>query len=191
MNPNLFLGPRVRLTAPDPEKDGALMAVWARDAEFLRLLSTSIARPWTPSAVKKELEENLGEDEPKPGLFPFLIRTVETEGQPSRLVGLVDLVVNAWPHRDAFLGIGIGERADWGQGYGGEAMRLILRYAFDELNLRRVTLTVFEYNERAIHLYHKLGFKDEGRQRQRLRRDGRLWDVLFMGLLREEWKNSV
>ena len=192
MPTNLFIGEKVRLTAPDPEKDAAVMAVWSRDAEFLRLLSTNMARPWTLAAVKKEIEENLGldRDEPKSRLFPFLIRTLEAEGQPGRLVGLIDLVVERWPHRDAFIGIGIGERADWGKGYGSDAMRLILRYAFDELNLHRVTLTVFEYNERAIHTYRKLGFQEEGRQRQRLRRDGRLWDMLVMGLLKEEWKSG-
>lgn len=191
MTPNLFLGQKVRLAAPDPEKDAGPMAVWSRDAEFLRLLSTGIARPWTSGAVKKELEESLGGDEPKSRVFPFLIRTLEAEGQPGRLVGLVDLELEHWPHRDAYIGLGIGERADWGKGYGSDAMRLILRYAFDELNLYRVTLSVFEYNARAIHLYRKLGFKEEGRQRERLRRDGRRWDMLVMGLLRTEWESGV
>jgi RimJ/RimL family protein N-acetyltransferase len=192
MTTKLFIGQKIRLTAPDPEKDAAAMASWSRDGEFLRLLSSGVARPWTVSATKKELEDNIGlnRDEPKSRQFAFLIRTLEAEGQPTRLVGLVDLVVVQWPHRDAYIGIGIGERADWGKGYGSDAMRLILRYAFDELNLHRVTLTVFEYNERAIHTYRKLGFQEEGRQRQRLRRDGRLWDMLVMGLLREEWKSE-
>ena len=188
MSANLFIGQRVRLTAADPEKDPPLIAAWSHDPEFVQLLSSGIARPWTPAVIKKEIEESLGEDEPKPGMFPFLIRTLEAEGQPARLIGLVDLDIPHWPHRNAWLGIGLGQRADWGQGYGTDAMRLILRYAFDELNLHRVTLTVFEYNERAIHTYRKLGFQDEGRQRQRLRRYGRWWDMLLMGLLREEWR---
>ena len=202
MTTNLFIGQKIRLTAPDPEKDAAAMALWSRDGEFLRLLSTSVARPWTVSATKKELEDSIGLNrdtlrdaasagEARSRQFAFLIRTLEAEGQPTRLVGMVDLVVVQWPHRDAFIGIGIGERADWGKGYGSDAMRLILRYAFDELNLHRVTLTVFEYHERAIHTYRKLGFQEEGRQRQRLRRDGRLWDMLVMGLLRREWENRV
>ena len=113
---------------------------------------------------------------------------LNAEDQPGRLIGMVDLFIDHWSHRDAWIGIGIGARADWGQGYGSDAMRLILRYAFAELNLDRVTLSVFEYNERAIHTYRKLGFREEGRQRQRLNRYGRWWDMLIMGLPREAWQ---
>ena len=85
------------------------------------------------------------------------------------------------------MGIGIGERQDWNNGYGTDAMQVILRYAFMELNLRRVTLNVFEYNPRAIRSYEKAGFRHEGRIRQYLNRDGQRWDILYMGILREEW----
>jgi RimJ/RimL family protein N-acetyltransferase len=61
-------------------------------------------------------------------------------------------------------------------------MRLVLRYAFDELNLHRVSLTVFEYNERALRTYRKLGFVEEGRQRARLLRFGKRWDMVVMGI---------
>ena len=191
MSANYFLGQLVRLSAPDAEKDAPAIAHWSREAEFVELLSSGIARPWSVAAIKKEIGESLGGDEPKPGAFPFHIHTLAAEGQPARLVGIVDLVLEQWPHRDAWIGIGIGERADWGQGYGSDAMRLILRYAFDELNLHRVTLSVFEYNERAIHTYRKLGFVEEGRHRQRLRRFGRLWDMLIMGLLSTEWEKRM
>ena len=66
-------------------------------------------------------------------------------------------------------------------------MNLTLRYAFTELNLRRVSLDVFEFNERAVRSYEKVGFHMEGRQRQAIIREGRRWDMLFMGILREEW----
>jgi RimJ/RimL family protein N-acetyltransferase len=67
-------------------------------------------------------------------------------------------------------------------------MRIILRYAFTELNLHRVSLDTFEYNPRAIRSYEKAGFKIEGRVRQLLNREGRRWDVIYMGILREEWE---
>lgn len=66
-------------------------------------------------------------------------------------------------------------------------MRLALRFAFMELNLHRVTLDVFEYNPRAIRSYEKAGFREEGRRRQLLLRNGRRWDEIEMGILREEW----
>ena len=58
------------------------------------------------------------------------------------------------------------------------------------LNLHRVSLDVFEYNTRALRSYQKAGFVTEGRQRQALQRNGRAWDVIYMGILREEWMKS-
>jgi RimJ/RimL family protein N-acetyltransferase len=88
------------------------------------------------------------------------------------------------------VGLSIGARENWGKGYGTEMMHLLLRYAFMEVNLRRVTLAVFEYNPRAIRTYEKAGFRHEGRVRGRLKRDGKRWDMLIMGVLREEWKEQ-
>jgi RimJ/RimL family protein N-acetyltransferase len=72
-------------------------------------------------------------------------------------------------------------------------MNVLLRFAFTEVNLRRVTLSVFEYNPRAIRSYEKAGFRHEGRVRKALNKEGRRWDVLFMGILRDEWmeKNRI
>jgi RimJ/RimL family protein N-acetyltransferase len=69
-------------------------------------------------------------------------------------------------------------------------MRVILRYAFTEMNLQRITLGVFEYNPRAIRSYEKAGFKVEGILRQYLHREGRYWDEIMMGILREEWMEN-
>ena len=84
--------------------------------------------------------------------------------------------------------MGIGEPEARGQGFGSEVLQLLLRYAFTELNLHRVALNVFEHNPRAIHLYEKTGFTVEGRAREFLNRDGRRWDMIFMGILQEEWQ---
>jgi len=184
---NLLTGALTRLVAPSVDQDVPAMRVWSRDGEFLRLFGSDPARPWTEAGLKKELEEHLGKDEPNPKAFPFLIRTLDGD----RLIGMTDLNVDNWAHREAFVAIGLGDRDYWGQGYGTDAMRLILRYAFRELNLWRVSLVVFAYNQRAIRSYEKCGFVAEGALRDRLRRDGRRHDMIFMGLLREEWKESV
>ena len=83
--------------------------------------------------------------------------------------------------------MGIGNREQWGKGYGREAMDLVLKYGFDELNLHRIQLTVFEYNERAIALYEKLGFRREGVFREFMQREGQRYDMYLYGLLRREW----
>jgi len=66
-------------------------------------------------------------------------------------------------------------------------LRLLLRYAFDELNLYRLTAVVPEYNPIALHLFSKAEFLEEVRQRKALNRDGRRWDLLHLGILHEEW----
>lgn len=86
------------------------------------------------------------------------------------------------------LGIAIGDKAYWGKGYGSDAIRLLLRYAFRLRNLRRVYLTVVGNNTRAIHAYQKCGFVEEGRLRQHVWHDGQYIDLVYMGILRQDWQ---
>jgi len=179
MNTQLFTGKLVRLAAPDPEAEGDTVTRWWRDTEYSRLLDNDPAMMWSPRKARQSLEEYLKEDP----VF-FRIRTLSED----RLIGFVGLHGISWAHGEAWTGIGIGERECWGQGYGTDAMNVTLRYAFTELNLHRVTLNVFEYNPRAIRSYEKAGFKIEGRARQEMKRDGQRRDMLYMGILREEWQ---
>lgn len=178
---DLFKGELVRLSAFDPEEVGRAYARWNVDSEFKRLLDADASRLYSAKAISRYFEKEM-EDQP-PAAHYFSIRTLADD----RLIGDLNLDVISWNHRDAFVGIGLGSRADWGRGYGTEAMRLALRFAFLELCLRRITLTVFEYNPRAIRAYEKAGFRLEGRMRQAMSREGRRWDVLFMGILKDEW----
>lgn len=91
-------------------------------------------------------------------------------------------------HRNAEWGLFIGRTEEWGKGYGREVARAMLRYGFDTLNLHRIYLRVNADNERGIKAYRAAGFVDEGRQRQAMFVDGKYVDVLFMGVLREEWR---
>jgi RimJ/RimL family protein N-acetyltransferase len=178
---DLFKGNLVRLAGIDPDEFSKLLSNWGRDSEYARLLDSDPPRLHSVRANKEWLEKRLKEDQPD--TYWFAIRALEDD----RLLGDIDVAVINWGSRDAFIGIGIGEREFWGQGYGSDALQLLLRYAFIELNLRRVTLNVFEFNQRAIRVYEKVGFQTEGRQRLSVQREGRRWDTLFMGLLREEW----
>lgn len=177
----LLTGKLIRLSAVDPEEFCKALAHWSLDSEYDRLLSSNPARPYSTKAIKDWAEKEL-EDESSPR-FPFVIRMLAD----GRLIGDIDLEIVAWPQREAFVGLGIGERDLWGQGYGTDAMNVILRFAFMELNLRRVSLDVFEYNPRAMHSYEKAGFRHEGRQRDFLVRAGHRWDMLYMGVLRKDW----
>jgi RimJ/RimL family protein N-acetyltransferase len=176
---NLWLGTRVRLTGLTKE-DLPQVARWFRDAGLLRLWNADAAKPVSEADLLKHLEEV----DKKQNAFGFAIRPLEGD----TLLGYVELDDILWSHQAGWLAIGIGDRANWGQGYGHEAMTLVLDFAFRELNLHRVQLTVFEYNERAIALYEKLGFRREGVFREMLHRDGRRYDMYLYGLLRREWE---
>lgn len=88
----------------------------------------------------------------------------------------------------AELGIGIGDRAYWGKGYGRDAVRVLLDYGFRLRNLRKIWLTVNGNNPRAIRAYLACGFREEGRQRAQVWNDGGYVDLVFMGVLRDEWQ---
>jgi RimJ/RimL family protein N-acetyltransferase len=184
MDFQLFEGERIRLAPPDPEKDAETESRWTHDPEFMRLVSADPVRPLAPGQIKKKYEE--AEKEKSHNRFVFAIRTRADD----RLIGFARLERIEWSNGAGWLALGIGAADDRGKGYGAEALRLILRYAFDELNLHRLTTATCEYNPGALRFLERAGFKIEVRKRQAIQRDGRRWDELWLGLLREEWKQA-
>lgn len=102
-------------------------------------------------------------------------------------IGAVGLHMIDWRNRNCELGIVIGREDLLGQGLGAEAIHLLLGFAFDFLNMHKVNLTVFEYNERAYRCYVRCGFKDEGRIREQRYHGGRYWDMIIMGITKDEY----
>lgn len=109
------------------------------------------------------------------------------ERETSRLVGTCGLHGINPISRKATFGLMIGEVGRQNRGLGSEAVRLALKFAFRELNLHRVELSVFANNWRAIRAYQKAGYRHEGCRRQAAFRDGEYIDVYEFGILREEW----
>lgn len=177
-NLTTFTGKLVRLTALDIEQNAALWAEWSRDSDYLRLLDSDPAIRYNPKQNQAFLENEIG------NMFCFAIHRLSDD----KVVGMIDLSGFNWTAGDAWVGIGIGEGEDRGKGYGTEAMKLVVDYAFNELNLHRVSLSVFDYNPCAIRSYEKAGFILEGRKREVIRRNGRWYDILYMAVLRREWE---
>ncbi len=178
MTGSLLTGKLVRLAASDPEEIAPLMARWANDSEYVRLQDDD---PCQLPSIRQWQEWAIN---PNPSGEFFVIRELASD----RIIGFLGLGMRKWIHAETYVGIGLGEREYWGRGYGTEAMRLALQYAFQELNLHRVSLSVIAYNERAIRSYEKAGFRSEGRLRQTIRRAGRRWDEVCMSILRREWE---
>jgi RimJ/RimL family protein N-acetyltransferase len=108
-----------------------------------------------------------------------------------RLIGTCAFSQLDGENGSALYHITIGEKDAWGQGYGTDATRLMLKHAFETLGLHRIALAVFEFNERAIRSYRSCGFRIEGRAREAIWRDGRWWDEITMSILEPEWRRSV
>ncbi len=179
----LFEGQLIRFAPPDADRDAELVSRWTHDPEYLRLLSADIAKPLSPAQIKKQYEE-MDKDAEKHTAFNFAVRLKEDD----RLIGQARLYRIEWTHATGSLQIGLGDRNDRGKGYGTETLRMLLRYAFDELNLYRLAASTVEYNTGAIRFFERAGFVSEVRRRQAIQRDGKRWDAVMLGLLRDEWK---
>lgn len=182
INTELFTGELVHLVALETDLYSKAFSRWSSDSEFLRLMDAGAARPHSAKAAKEWMEKHLENEDPSN--YFFMIKTLGEE----KIIGDIGLDGIRWNHGESFVGVGIGEREYWSKGYGTDAMRVILRFAFTELNLWRVSLDVFEYNPRAIRSYEKVGFVHEGRVRGILHRAGKRWDFLYMGITRPEWE---
>ena len=181
MSAGLFEGRLVRLCSDAPQVMAEAFTRWNQNSEFFRLLDSDPAHLWSVSKLKEWLEKDL--DSTLPDNLQFSIHTLDGD----KFIGFVAFDSINWTDRESFVAIGIGEPDFWGRGYGSDAMRLMLRYGFTELNLHRVSLSVYAYNPRGIRSYEKCGFKHEGRIRDFILRDGRRSDMLHMGILRSEW----
>ena len=183
MTPSTLLrSSRIRLTALT-QTDLPTVIQWHQNPEFLRLFDALPAYPRTEAALTQWLDDTHKATD----AFLFAIRFLESD----ELIGYVELDGILWTHQVSGVSIAIGEAKHWGQGYGYEAMQLAIQFAFDELNLHRIQLTVFSYNERAIALYEKLGFQREGVYREHIHRDGKRYDMYLYGLLRSEWEKGL
>ena len=177
----MIYGEGIRLRAIERDDIPRFMR-WFNDPEVRRYLS--MYRPLSRAEEERWLESLLSRQND-------IVLAIEVrEGDGWRHIGNIGLHKIDWKNRVATLGIAIGEKGYWNRGYGTEAVRTMLRYAFGELGLHRVELEVYSFNPRAQRCYEKAGFKREGVRREALFRDGRFHDVITMGILRQEFESS-
>ncbi len=152
---------------------------WINDREVTRYLAARY--PMSRADERRWLEEG-----PTNGFAGGVRLAIETKDGVH--IGNLDLHQVRPEDRKAGLGIMIGEKEYWSNGYGSDAIVTLLRFAFHEMNLQRVWLHVFEFNERGYACYQKCGFREEGRLLRHYYGEGRYWDSIVMGVLREEFE---
>jgi RimJ/RimL family protein N-acetyltransferase len=175
---NLLVGEKVKLTSLN-EEDIFEFQRWYNDVSFMRHYDIVSAIPKNIEDVK----EMVSDIRKSNTAYIFAVKNLETE----EFVGVTGFENISWNNGTALIYIGIGEEKHRGLGYAKEAFKLTIEFGFEELNLHRIYLTVLEYNEPAIKLYEKLGFKREGVYREFIHRDGKRYDMYLYGMLRPEW----
>ena len=173
---------RVRLR-PHVASDATDHVRWRNDAEVAFWATASDVRFWpvAAAAVEHWFSNKL------PEMDPAADGVYAVDLLDGRHIGMVDYRDVDSVARSATVGITIGEKDLWGQGYGSEALRLLIRYLFDHLNLHRIQLDTWSGNERAMRSFARIGFREEGRLRDAVWGPGRYFDSVVMGLLRSEW----
>ncbi|WP_315120606.1 GNAT family protein [uncultured Clostridium sp.] len=175
----MYTGEKVRLREYRKEDIKAAQN-YVNDPEVKRLLNPGIPYPITLEDEEKWVESlSSTKDE-----YSFAIETLED----SKYIGGCGINSIDWKNSVAVIGIFIGDKDYWGKGYGTDAIRILVKFIFEQMNLNKIKLNVFSFNERAMKSYKKCGFKVEGVLRQELYRDGKYYDDILMGVLREDWE---
>lgn len=173
-----LIGHKIYLRPLEPsDLEGAYLD-WLNDYEVTRFLETG-RFPATTDLLQQYVEHV--------ARAPENVMLAIVEKATGTHVGNIKLGPIQWIHRRADLGLMVGDKTRWGHGYGREAVELMLGYAFERLNLNKITLGVFTDNAPALNLYEAIGFKVEGALRRHLFRDGEYRDKLVMGIFRDEY----
>jgi RimJ/RimL family protein N-acetyltransferase len=152
---------------------------WYADPEIARLARYQ-ATPMRPEEIERFFVARV--------VGPEALAMAVHERATNRLIGTCAFSQLDSENGSALYHITIGESDAWGVGFGTEATQLMLDHAFGTLGLHRISLYVFEFNERAIRAYRRCGFVIEGRARESIWRDGRWWDELAMSVLESDWR---
>ena len=178
MNSPFITGDDVYLRPLDQNDLNENYVGWLNDSEVTRYLESGTF-PYTKDELDEFYRRVSGTKD------KVIMAVVERESDLH--IGNVKLEPINWVHRSAEFGIMIGVKSMWGKGYGSETTSLTVEYAFTRLNLRKVSLVVVAKNIAALKTYQRLGFVTEGTKREDVFSDGKYEDVLWMGVLRDEF----
>ena len=177
------------LLRPVKRADIEYFLKWLNDPEVIQYLT-----PYWPLTEMSEEKwiENLGVDRDK---VVFMVEALEgssskpLDAAQGTSIGYLALHnISAKDHNASFE-IAIGEKDYWSSGYGTEAARLLVKYGFEQLNLHRINSGVYAFNERSLRMHRKVGFKEEGRQKEWIFKNGKFHDHVIFGILGDDWRS--
>jgi len=171
-------GEKCYLSPINPD-DASRYTEWINDPELSVLLQI-VVKP-VSIAAEKEMAEKFARDP-----YQFSIVDLATD----ELIGGCGLKDVDLVNRTSLMGIFLGNKDYWGKGYGEEATRLLVDFAFSFVNLNSIMLEVFDYNKRAIRCYEKVGFKTVGRRRCSRLLGGKCHDEILMDILASEFQGT-
>ena len=172
-------GDRIYLS-PINSEDYSKYVEWLNSFEIAKGLD-ALRKVTTLDNEKEWLEEATN------GKYQFAI----VKKDEDKLLGNISLINIHDVDRTAEIGIFIGDEENLSHGYGSEAIMLLLDYAFNYLNLNNIMLRVFDFNERAINCYKKIGFKEYGRRSECYYLDGKFYDEILMEYLKKDFVKKV
>lgn len=173
-----LIGERIYLS-PRNTEDVEVFTEWLNDFETTDYIGRSCML-FTLEAEKKYLENNADVE----ATFSII------DMKKDKMIGVVGIENIDHINRKGTLGIFIGDKDYRENGYGTEAIKLVLDFGFNYLNLNNINLNVFEFNKRAIACYKKCGFKEYGRRRQSDFLNGKYYDTIEMDILADEFKEE-
>lgn len=178
----MYFGEKVMLRAYKKE-DIEKACEFMNDFDTRRLMTPAVPFPFMLEQEAKWYESLLNNKDS----YNFAIEDIESK----KYIGGCGVNHIDWTNRIATVGIFIGEKDFRDKGYGTDAMKALIRFIFEQMNVNKIKLNVFSFNPRAKRCYEKCGFVLEGTLRQELFRDGKYHDEYVMSILLDEWKNTA
>jgi RimJ/RimL family protein N-acetyltransferase len=174
----MYTGEKVRIRAYKRE-DMVLAQQYLNDAETKRFLMPGVPYQFTLEEENKWFENISSHSD----TYSFAVETIEE----SKYIGGCGVNMLDWKNSVATVGIFIGDKNYLGKGYGTDAMKVLLKFIFEQMNINKVKLFVYSFNERAVKSYEKCGFVREGVLKQEIFRDGKYNDEYIMAILKDEY----
>lgn len=175
-------GPRLYLREVRPSDVNGTYYGWMNDSEVTRYLESRFY-PNPIESLHDFVAKRVGDHD---NIFLAIVRKDD-----NRHIGNIKLGPINWIHRFADVGLLIGEKDCWGQGYATEAIHLVTHYAFRTLNLHSLTAGCYASNQGSARAFLKAGWYQVGQRKSSLFLDGHFEDAILLGVVSTDWNQAA